>query len=218
MIIITIIMGLLLLLLFAFASASIAKSKNRDQMFWFFCGLLFGLIGLIVVALLPKLEIRSLSPSSSTKFIAQTGIIAALYAAITIILAPISYGPIQVRLSEALTVLPYITPAAIPGLFIGCLVANIYGGLGLVDIFGGSLCTLIAAMFTYLLSKSKKPILAPLPPVVVNALGVSFYLHILFKYPYWLTVLYIAVGEFFACFVLGYALLQLLLKRGKFLK
>ena len=156
--------------------------------------------------------------SLNTKIIAQTGIIAALYAVITIILAPISYGPIQVRVSEALTVLPYITPAAIPGLFIGCLVANVYGGLGLADIFGGSLCTLIAAMFTYLLSKSKKPFLAPLPPVVINALGVSFYLHILFKYPYWLTVLYIAVGEFFACFVLGYSLLQLLLKRGTFLK
>ena len=222
MIIITIIMGLLLLLLFAFASASIAKSKNRDQMFWFFCGLLFGLIGLIVVALLPKLEekleIRSLSPSSSTKFIAQTGIIAALYATITILLAPISYGPIQVRLSEALTVLPYITPAAIPGLFIGCLVANVYGGLGIADIVGGSFFTLLAATFTFLLSKAKRPILAPLPPVVINALGVSLYLHLLFKLPYWLTVLYIAIGEFIACYVLGYPLLQMLLKRKKFLE
>jgi uncharacterized membrane protein len=157
----------------------------------------------------------------NTKFIAQTGIIAALYAVITIILAPISYGPIQVRLSEALTVLPYITPAAIPGLFIGCLVANVYGGLGLVDIFGGSLCTLIAALFTYLLSKSKKPFLAPLPPVVINALGVSLYLHIIFKLPYWFSVLYIAIGEFLACYVMGYPLLRVILKReklGRFLK
>lgn len=154
----------------------------------------------------------------NTKFIAQTGIFAALYAVITISLAPISYGPIQVRVSEALTVFPYITPAAIPGLFLGCLVANIYGGLGLADILGGSLCTLIAAFLTYLLSKTKKPILAPLPPVVINAFGVSFYLHLLFKLPYWLTVLYIAVGEFLACYVLGYPLLKIILKREKLSK
>lgn len=159
-----------------------------------------------------------MSASLNTKFIAQTGIIAALYAVITISLAPISYGPIQVRVSEALTVLPYITPSAIPGLFLGCLVANIYGGLGLADILGGSLCTLIAAVLTYLLSKSRKPILAPLPPMVINALGVSLYLHLLFKLPYWITVLYIAVGEFLACFVLGYPLLKIILKREKLLK
>jgi uncharacterized membrane protein len=159
-----------------------------------------------------------MSTSLNTKFIAQTGIIAALYAVITISLAPISYGPIQVRVSEALTVLPYITPSAIPGLFLGCLVANIYGGLGLADILGGSLCTLIAAVLTYLLSKSRKPILAPLPPMVINALGVSLYLHLLFKLPYWITVLYIAVGEFLACFVLGYPLLKIILKREKLLK
>jgi uncharacterized membrane protein len=159
-----------------------------------------------------------MSTSLNTKFIAQTGIIAALYAVITISLAPISYGPIQVRVSEALTVLPYITPSAIPGLFLGCLVANIYGGLGLADILGGSLCTLIAAVLTYLLSKSRKPILAPLPPMVINALGVSLYLHLLFKLPYWLTVLYIAVGEFLACYVLGYPLLKIILKREKLSK
>jgi uncharacterized membrane protein len=159
-----------------------------------------------------------MSTSLNTKFIAQTGIIAALYAVITISLAPISYGPIQVRVSEALTVLPYITPSAIPGLFLGCLVANIYGGLGLADILGGSLCTLIAAVLTYLLSKSRKPILAPLPPMVINALGVSLYLHLLFKLPYWITVLYIAVGEFLACFALGYPLLKIILKREKLSK
>jgi uncharacterized membrane protein len=106
----------------------------------------------------------------STKYIAQVGIIAALYAAITILLAPISYGPIQVRVSEALTVLPFLTPAAVPGLFLGCLVANVYGGLGLPDIIGGSLCTLLAAFLTYLVSKTRRPILAPVPPIVVNSL------------------------------------------------
>lgn len=153
----------------------------------------------------------------STKYLAQVGIIASLYAVITIIFAPISYGPVQVRISEALTVLPFVTPSAILGLFFGCVVANIYGGLGLLDIVGGSLLTLLAAIFTYLLSKTKKPILAPLPPVVVNALGVSLYLHILFNLPYLLTVIYIAFGEFLACYILGYPLLKLILSREKLL-
>ena len=146
------------------------------------------------------------------------GIIASLYAVITIALAPISYGPVQVRVSEVLTILPYLTPTAIPGLFIGCIVANIYGGLGIYDIIGGSLCTLLAAYLTYLFSKTRKPILAPLPPVVVNALGVSFYLHFLFQLPYWLTVAYIAMGEIVACYVLGYPLLLIILRREKLLE
>lgn len=154
----------------------------------------------------------------STRYMAQVGIIASLYAVITVALAPISYGPIQVRVSEALTVLPYLTPAAIPGLFLGCLLANVYGGLGLPDIIGGSLCTLLAAFLTYLMSKMQKPILAPLPPVVVNSLGVSLYLHLLFQLPYWVTVAYIAMGQIAACFVLGYPLLLFLLRRKKLLE
>ncbi len=154
----------------------------------------------------------------STRYIAQVGIIASLYAVITVALAPISYGPVQVRVSEALTVLPYLTPAAVPGLFLGCLLANVYGGLGLPDIIGGSLCTLLAAFLTYLVSKIRRPILAPLPPVVVNSLGVSLYLHLLFQLPYWVTVTYIAVGQIIACFVLGYPLLLLFLIRKKLLE
>lgn len=149
----------------------------------------------------------------SSRYIAQAGIIAALYAAITIVLAPISYGPVQIRVSEALTILPYLTPSAIPGLFLGCLLANVYGGLGIYDIMGGSFITLIAGFFTYLLSKKRKPILAPLPPVLLNAFGVSLYLHFLFKLPYWLTVAYIGAGEIVACFLLGYPLLKIILNR-----
>lgn len=137
--------------------------------------------------------------------------IAALYAVVTIVLAPISYGPIQIRVSEALTILPYLTPSAIPGLFLGCLLANIYGGLGIYDILGGSFITLVAGFFTYLLSKKRKPILAPLPPVLFNAFGVSLYLHLLFKLPYWLTVVYVGTGEIIACYLLGYPLLRIIL-------
>jgi len=153
----------------------------------------------------------------TSKFISRTAIIAGLYAALTIGLAFMSYGPIQVRLSEALTVLPFISVAAIPGLVLGCLVANLFSPVGLPDIVFGSLCTLVAAFLTYLISKTKKPILAPLPPVVINSLGVSLYLHYFYNLPYWLNVAYIAVGEVLACYVLGYPLLKLILSREKLL-
>lgn len=154
----------------------------------------------------------------STKFVTQAGVIAGLYAAVTVILAPLSYGPVQVRVSEALTILPFVTPAAIPGLFLGCIVANVYGGLGVYDIIGGSICTLLAAYLTFLLSRTKRPILAPLPPVLINAFGVSLYLHLLFNLPYFLTVLYIAVGEIVACYFLGYPLLKFILNQDRILK
>ena len=154
----------------------------------------------------------------SSRYISQVGIIAGLYAALTVVLAPISYGPIQLRVSEALTVLPYLTPAAVPGLFIGCLVANIFGGLGIYDVVGGSLLTLLAAFLTHLMARTRRPILAPLPPILVNSLGVSLYLHLLFQLPYWLTVIYIGVGEIATCFVLGYPLLLIILRRKKLLE
>ena len=142
----------------------------------------------------------------------RAALIAAIYVILNIIFAPISYGPIQVRIAEVLVVLPFIEPSAILGLFAGCILANIYGGLGMVDIIGGSLCTLVAAYLTY---KAKNPKLAPLPPVLVNAFGVSIYLHLLFDLPYWLTVLYIGIGEILACYILGYPLLIILLKNKK---
>ena len=154
----------------------------------------------------------------SSRYIAQVGVIAGLYAALTVVLAPISYGPIQLRVSEALTVLPYLTSAAVPGLFIGCLVANIFGGLGIYDVVGGSLLTLLAAFLTYLVAGTRRPILAPLPPVLVNSLGVSLYLHLLFELPYWLTVIYIGIGEIATCFVLGYPLLLIVLRKKRLLE
>ncbi|MCK4590192.1 MAG: QueT transporter family protein, partial [Candidatus Latescibacteria bacterium] len=117
------------------------------------------------------------------KYLTRVGLIGALYAALTLALAPISYGPLQVRVSEALTVLPYVMPASVWGLFIGCFLANWLGGLGPWDIFGGSLLTLLAAILTYWVRKTGKPWLAPLPPVLVNAFGVSAYLQLLFEPP-----------------------------------
>jgi uncharacterized membrane protein len=145
-----------------------------------------------------------------TNYLVRIAFIAALYTTINLVFAPISYGPMQIRIAEALTVLPYIDPAAIGGLFLGCILANLWGGLGIADVLGGSLCTLIAALLTY---KMKRPIYAPMPPVVINSLGVSLYLHILFKLPYWLTVSYIFMGQLIACYLLGYPLLLIFLKR-----
>lgn len=145
-------------------------------------------------------------------YLVRMAMIAAIYVVLNIIFAPISYGPIQVRIAEALVVLPFIDSSAIIGLFLGCVLANVYGGLGMVDIIGGSLCTLIAAYLTY---KVKNPKFAPLPPVLINAFGVSIYLHLLFDLPYWITVLYLGIGEVIACYILGYPLLILLIKNKK---
>jgi uncharacterized membrane protein len=146
--------------------------------------------------------------------ISQAALIGGVYAAITIVFAPISYGVVQVRISEALTTLPYVFgPYAAVGLFLGCLFSNVYGGLGVYDIIGGSLITLLAGLTTAKLRKSKKPILAPLPPIILNSFLVSIYLHWIFAVPYWLTVISIGVGEFISCFVLGYPLLLCILKR-----
>jgi uncharacterized membrane protein len=145
-------------------------------------------------------------------FLIRVAMIAAIYVVLNIIFAPISYGPIQVRIAEALVVLPFIDPSAIIGLFLGCILANVIGPLGMVDIIGGSLCTLVAAYLTY---KVKNPKLAPLPPVLINAFGVSIYLHLIFDLPYWITVLYIGIGEVIACYILGYPLLILLIKNKK---
>lgn len=161
----------------------------------------------IIIKVFSKKEFQLLNPN----YIVRIAFIAAIYVTISIIFAPISYGPIQVRVAEALTVLPFIDSAAIGGLFLGCILSNLWGGLGLVDILGGSLCTLLAAVLTY---HMKKPIFAPLPPLLVNAIGVSLYLHLLFELPYYLTVLYIGIGQLIACYLMGYPLLLVLLRRN----
>ncbi|MGB9681841.1 MAG: QueT transporter family protein [bacterium] len=138
------------------------------------------------------------------RFLARAGLYAAIYAVTTIVLAPISYGIMQIRVAEALTVLPFIDKASIPGLFIGCLIANIVGGLGFIDIGLGSIFTLLAA---YLTSLVKVPWQAPIPPVIVNALGVGTYLSILLKTPIYWGILWVGLGEMIACFGIGLPLL-----------
>ena len=139
----------------------------------------------------------------TTRSLCLSAIIAALYAALTLLLAPLSYGAIQCRISEAMTLLPLLLPQAIPGLFAGCLVANLYTGM-LTDVIFGSLATLIAAVGTYLLRK--KPLLAALCPIVSNGVIVGLVLSLTQGLPLALTMLEVAVGET-AAVVLGYFIL-----------
>lgn len=146
--------------------------------------------------------------------IAVIGIIASLYAVLTIALAPISYAVVQVRIADALMVLPYLfgLPAAF-ALGIGCAVANTFGGLGLIDIVVGSIINVVAGVLTWKLRKFNRPILAPLPPVLLCGFVVGGYLHILFNVSYWYTSGSILIGETIACYGLGYPLLISLKKK-----
>ncbi len=112
---------------------------------------------------------------SNTAFLSQAAMIAAVYVVLTYVFAPFSFGEIQVRIAEALTILPVFTPAAVPGLFIGCLIGNILGGAILPDIIFGSIATLLGALFTYKLF-GNRPLLAPLPPIIANTLIVPLVL------------------------------------------
>ena len=151
---------------------------------------------------------------SSVQMLTQGAAIAALYAVLTLVFAPISFGAMQVRISEMLTILPLFTPAAIPGLFIGCVLANLLGGAIALDVVFGSLATLIGAVGGWLLRKNRW--LVPVPAILSNAVIVPFVL----KYgyavdlPVWLMMLYVAAGEIVGCFVLGEGLASFLLKRS----
>ena len=138
--------------------------------------------------------------------------LAAVYAALTIALAPISFGAFQFRAPEALTVLPWLYPEAIPGLFIGCLIANLFGGNGVLDVVFGSLATLAAALLS---RRAKSRWLAPLPPVVVNALVVGAVLRYALGLPFWLTAGSVGLGQLGACYGLGMPLLLFLIRTGK---
>ena len=135
------------------------------------------------------------------RFILRAAVIAALYAALTLLLAPISYGPLQLRVSEALTLLPILTPAAIPGLFVGCLAANLLGGATALDVVFGSLATLAAAILTRRFRE--RPLVAALPPVAGNAVVVGAVLTYAYNLPFWLTVLEVGAGQLGACYALG---------------
>ena len=142
--------------------------------------------------------------NSKVLFTAQAAMIAAIYVVLTVIGASFAFGPVQVRLSEALTILPVFTPAAVPGVFLGCLISNVIAGALLPDIIFGSLATLIGAVFTWLLRNNSR-YLAPLPPVTVNALIVPFVLKYAYMEPLPIPfmMLTVGIGEIVSCGILG---------------
>ena len=163
-------------------------------------------------------ELQHKRKKFSVRDLAQGAIIAAIYALLTIFLAPISSGLVQCRVAEAMSVLPYFTFSAVPGLFIGCLLANLLTGAVIYDVIFGSLATLAAAYITYWMRNRVSKYLAPLPSVVVNALVIGWLLTYVYKvgFPYWITAGYVAIGQATACFALGLPLMTLLERfRGK---
>lgn len=151
-------------------------------------------------------------------YLVHAALIAALYVVLTLLanFFGLANHAVQVRFSEALTVLPFFTAAAIPGLCIGCFLSNVLTGCALPDIIFGTVATLIGAFFTRLLRKHKW--LAPLPPILANTIIVPFVL--LYAYgvkPLWLSFLTVGVGEVISCGILGLLLLNTLLKYRKYL-
>ena len=146
-------------------------------------------------------------------FIVQAAVIAAIYVVLTEVFAAFSFGEVQVRLSEGLTILPYFTSASIPGLFIGCLIANTLGGAALPDIVFGSLATLAGAYFSYRLRRSRW--LVPIPPIAANTLIVPFILKYAYgvNLPIPLMMLTVGLGEIISCGVIGELFLTALNKR-----
>ena len=156
---------------------------------------------------------KKLDQHGKTMFIVRSAVIAALYAALTLALYPISFGAVQFRVSEALTLLPIVMPEAIPGLFVGCLVSNLIGSATPWDIIFGSLATLIAAILTYATRRNK--ILAAFWPVLCNTVIVGLVLALTLDLPVFLTMGEVGLGELAVVYTVGMAMLAALKRMPK---
>jgi len=167
------------------------------------------------------------SSIAGTLYLATSAVIAALYVVLTLPFAQFAFGPIQFRLAEIMVVLPILTPAAIPGLTLGCFLANLLNpmNLGVIDIVFGSLATLIAAVLTrwitlkaIRISERPRDILALVPPVIVNAVIVGIYLSYLLTHGpvtaalIALNILYVGLSEAVVVYALGFPFLVVLRK------
>ena len=127
-------------------------------------------------------------------------------------IAPFGFGPWQLRVSEALTVLPYYTTVAVPGLFVGCLLANLISSYGLLDIVFGSLATLVAAALT---TRIKRRWLVPLPSVLINAVVIGAVIAYSSvgtpdEGPFLLFAAQVGLGQLLSCYGLGMPLMLVL--------
>ena len=146
--------------------------------------------------------------TNKSKKIAAVGLVAASYAVITIVFGAISYGPVQFRISEMLMFLPLFGTEYILGLTMGCFIANIAGGLGLVDMVFGTLATLISCILVYYTPKLIKNgklslFVASLWPRIVNALIIGWELYKFFGLPFGLSALQVGFGEFVVITIVG---------------
>lgn len=152
---------------------------------------------------------------NNTLYLTQASLIAALYVMLTIIsnFAGLASGVIQLRLSEMLTILPVFTPAAIPGLAVGCAVANLATGCALWDVAFGTLATTLGALGTYYIGR-KFPYAGPAFPIAANALIVPKVLQVVYgaEGTYWYFMLTVGIGEILSCGVLGIILYRVLKK------
>ncbi len=153
-------------------------------------------------------------------YLSFAAIIAAVYVVLTISIAPFAWGPIQFRVSEMLCVLPLFTAAAIPGVTLGCFIANLMIGSALPDIVFGSLATFIGAVFTYMLTKPARKsgarvditarLMAILPPILSNSIIIPFVLKYAYGMPdaVWFMAVTVGIGEILAVGVLGNILIS----------
>ena len=164
-----------------------------------------------------------MTENRTVKFIVNAAVIAALYAVLTLLLAPVSFGIIQVRISEVLCMLSLFTPAAVPGLTIGCFIANMIGGNGIMDAVLGSLATLIGCWGMYKLRK--RPRLAPLVNILSNGIIVGLMLCYVYgaevsfgpankAFAPLFCVLLVSIEEVIPLYVLGLPLAAVIRKRG----
>lgn len=167
-------------------------------------------------------------PKNTTRKIAFTAMIAAIYTALCLALAPLSYGMVQVRVSEALTLLPVFSPIGVWGVTLGCALSNLMGffsGINMgIDVVFGTAATLIAAVMSRRLRHIRTfglPVLSALPPVLVNAVIIGAELAWLYAAPgesfavaFVLNALYVGVGQMVACIGFGLPMVALLERTG----
>ena len=155
-----------------------------------------------------------MQPLTKTQLLVLNGVIAGTYAALTLAASALNlaYGPVQFRFSEALTILPFLFPGTWPGLFVGCLAANLLSPYGLVDVVCGSAATLLAALWT---SRVKHKLAAPLPPVLCNMVIIGamiawYEVGFTAKFPavFAASALWVGIGEAAVCYILGMLLIR----------
>ncbi len=153
---------------------------------------------------------------TNLKFMLSNAVIAAVYAVLTIGLAPISYGPIQVRISEFMTLLAFVNKKYVPGLVIGCFLANLGSPFGITDIVVGTLATFLAV---YPMRYCCNMFTASLLPVFANGLIIGAELYYLAaipaNVPLWTAMVYVAAGELLSVTVLGAAIMKIIMKNAR---